>query len=148
MLQFRKATILIAFILHKDLVSNFHKARAVGSRMRFTIFCNVLFILTKIIENFGIWTTRIANWRSLDPTAAAPPVFVVVIEEDMFTFFNPSLGTLFCCADFSYFCINTGFFKDSLPNFCRLGIFWNTIFLITNETSNVNFFRVKTDNLR
>ena len=113
--------------------------------MRLTILRDILFIFTEIIEDFGIWTTRITNWGSFYATATAPPVFMVVIKENVFTVKNSTLCSIFCATNFGNFGIDTGLFENLLPNFSCFRVFWNTIFFTTNKASDINFMWVKSN---
>ena len=136
---------MITLILHENLVTDFHKTRTIRGRMRFTVFRDILLIFAKVIENFGIWTTWITDRGSINATAATPPVFVIVIEENMLIFFNTTLGAVFTGTNFSDFSFHSSFGKDTLPDFSRFGVFRNAIFFVTNKASDVNFMWIETD---
>ena len=113
--------------------------------MRLTILRDILLIFTKIIENFRIWTTWITNWGSFYTTATAPPVFMVVIKENMFTVKNSTLCSIFCATDFGNFSINTRLFENLLPNLSGFRVFWDTIFFTTSKTSDIYFMWIKSN---
>ena len=68
--------------------------------MSFAVALYVLLVFAKIVENLAIWTTRVANRGSINAATARPPVFVIVIEEDVLAFFNTALVAILSRANF------------------------------------------------
>ena len=145
MLQFGEGAVGVAAILHKNLVADFHKAGAVGGRVGEAIFLNVLLVLAKIVEDFRVGTARVAERRGFNATATAPPVFVVVVEEDAFAGFDSPLGAVLGGANFGNFGVNAGFLKDCLPNLSGLGVFRDAVFLVADEAGDIDFVRIQAD---
>jgi len=131
--------------LHENLIADFHEASAVGSGVAFAIFLNILLILAEIIENLGIRAAGVAERSGFDAAAATPPVFFVVVEEDAFAGLNSPFVADFGGADFGDFRLNAGLLEDFLPDFGGFGVFRDAVFLIADETSDVNPFRVEPD---
>ena len=137
-----KSTIFQTSILHKHRITNFHKSCTIRSWMCKAILFYILLVFTEIIKYFRIWATWVTNRCRFAATTTRPPVFVIVIEEDSFTFLNTAFITFGRSTNFSNFCLNSDFSKNFFPNLCRFGIFWNAIFFVTNKTSHINSFWV------
>ena len=115
--------------------------------MRQTIFFLILQLCTKIIEHFRIRPTRVADRRRFTTSAPTPPVFVVVIEENPLPRPNSSLVAILRRANFGNFCLNSSLTKHFLPNFRRFGVSRNTVFFISDKTSDINSLRVQPNHL-
>ena len=63
-LQFLKCPVLKPSVLHKDRITNLHKTRTITSRMGLAIFLDILFVFTKIIKHFRIWSARATRWKA------------------------------------------------------------------------------------
>src|SRR5574344_283957 len=113
--------------------------------MRLAIFFYVLLIFTEIIKNFRIWSAWVTNWSSFNATTTTPPVFMVIIKENMLTFFDTTFVTIFARSNFGNFSINSSLLKNSLPNQCGFSIFWNAIFFVTDKASHKNLLWIKTN---
>ena len=109
------------------------------------VLLDVLFVLAEVIKDFGVGTTRVAERRSFNAAATAPPVFVVVVEEDAFAGFDSPLGAVLGGANLGNFGVNAGFLKDFLPNLSGFGVFRDAIFLVADEAGDVDFVRVQAD---
>ena len=140
-----ESTVLLALVLHKNLVADLHETGAVGGWMSETVFLNVLLIIAKIIKHLRVWATWIAKRSGLDATATAPPVFVVVVEENMLALFDAALVAVFGGADFGDLGIDASFFENFLPDMGSLFVFWDAVFFVANKTGDVDFVWVEAD---
>ena len=60
---------------------------------------------------------------------------------------NTAFVALGGATNFGDFGIYAGFFEDLLPNLGGFGVFWDTVFFITNKASDVNFLWIEADDL-
>ena len=113
--------------------------------MGLAVFFLILLICAEIVENFAVWTTGVADRSGLDAAAAGPPVFFVVVEEDVFAWLNSPLVAIFGGADFGDLGVDAGFFEGFLPNLRGFGIFRNAVFFVADKASDVDATGVETD---
>ena len=140
-----KRAVLKSSIFHKYLVTDLHKSTTVAGWVSFAK-AGVVIFFTKVIKNFRIWTTRIANRCRIQAAATTPPVFFVVVEENS-PALKPKLVAIFSRAKLNDFRVNSFFGKNFLPNSRRFVISRNAVFLITNKARNIDFRRIKPDHI-
>ena len=73
---------------------------------------------------------------------------MVVVKEDSFAWLDAAFVANFSRTNLGNLCLNPRFFKYFLPYFSSFRVLWNAIFIIANETSDIDFVWVKPDLLR
>ncbi len=99
----------------------------------------------KVVKDFAVGTAGVADWRLVQATTAAPPVFTVVVKENTFTRVNTAGVAIRLAANFDNFGFNALFFKHFLPDICGFIVTRNPVGDVTDKSRDVNFVGVQAD---